>query len=250
MTPTPLLLLHAFPLDHRLWDDVVAALPPGQPVVAPDVPDADVLGGRPSLEDAADRVAAQLHAAGHARVVVAGLSMGGYVALALAERHPGLVAGLGLLDTRSTADAPEAAARRLATADAVDAAGSVDPVRGAVAGLLGGTTRTGRPQVEERVGAWVDEQPPARVAWSQRAMASRPDRTPVLRAFAGPVLVVVGAEDEVTGPEHAQHMAAASATARLVVVPGAGHLTAVEAPAPVAAALAELVARTDATPPR
>ncbi|GIG41511.1 alpha/beta fold hydrolase [Cellulomonas phragmiteti] len=248
MTATPIVLLHAFPLDHRMWDDVAADLAGTRDVLTPDLP---VPAGEdlpePSLESAADHVAHAIRAAGGGPAVVAGLSMGGYVALALLERHPDLVAGLALVDTKSTADAPDAAAKRLRVADEVQAAGTVDPVRGMVEVLLGETTRTARPEVVERVSAWIGEQDPARVAWSQRAMAARPDRTAVLQAFDGPVTVVVGDEDSVTGTDAAEHMAAAVTQALLVVVPRAGHLSAVEDPAAVRTALVELARRADGT---
>lgn len=243
MTTTPFVLLHAFPLDHRMWDDVAADLP--GTVLAPElpVPPGEALPATPSLDDAADRVADAIRAAGQGLAVVAGLSMGGYVALALLERHPELVAALALVDTKSTADTPEAAAKRLQVAADVDAAGTVDPVRGMPDVLLGETTRTARPEVVERVTGWIDEQDPARVAWAQRAMAARPDRTAVLQDFAGPVTVVVGDEDTVTGADEARHMADASSPALLVVVPRVGHLSAVEDPAAVRTALVELAGR-------
>ncbi|QCB94274.1 alpha/beta hydrolase [Cellulomonas shaoxiangyii] len=244
----PIVLLHGFPLDHRMWDDVVAQLSSGRTVLAPDLPGpAESLDGvEPTLDAAADRVADAVRAAGAEQAVVAGLSMGGYVALALLERHPDLVAGLALVDTKSTADAPDARAKRLDVAARVEESGSVDAVRGMVDTVLGETTRTAHPELVQRVRAWIDEQPPARVAWSQRAMAARPDRTEVLRRFAGPVVVVVGDEDQVTGVDAAQDLAKTAGGAPLVVVPRAGHLTAVEDPACVAAALAELAQRVDA----
>lgn len=243
MTTTPFVLLHAFPLDHRMWDDVRAELP--GTVLVPDLPVAadDALPPSPSLESAADQVADAIRAAGPGPAVVAGLSMGGYVALALVERHPELVAALALVDTKSTADTPEAAAKRRQVATDVEAAGAVDPVRGMPDVLLGETTRTARPEVVERVSGWVGEQDPARVAWAQRAMAARPDRTTVLQGFAGPVTVVVGDEDTVTGVDEARHMADASSQALLVVVPRVGHLSAVEDPAAVRTALVELARR-------
>ncbi|MFS0704050.1 alpha/beta fold hydrolase [Cellulomonas sp. 179-A 9B4 NHS] len=246
MTATPVVLLHGFPLDHRMWADVAERLGEDRRVLVPDVPAADDLDQvGPTLDDAADRVAAALHGAGVDRAVVAGLSMGGYVALALLERHPDLVAGLALVDTRSTADAPDARAKRLDVAAQVESSGSVDAVRGMVGTVLGETTRTAHPDVVARVAGWIDEQPPARVAWSQRAMAARTDRTEVLRRFTGPVLVVVGDEDEVTGVEAARDLAKVAGGAPLVVVPRAGHLTAVEDPATVATALVELARRVD-----
>ena len=248
MTATPIVLLHAFPLDHRMWDDVAGQLAGGRQVIAPDLP---VASGQElpeeSLDVAADRVADVVRAAADGPVVVAGLSMGGYVALALLERHPDLVAGLALVDTKVVADTPEAAAKRLDVARQVTEAGSVDPVRGMPATLLGETTRSARPEVVERVTTWIGEQDPARVAWAQRAMAARPDRTDVLRAFTGPVTVVVGDEDTVTGTDAADQMVAAARHAQLVVVPRVGHLSAVEDPAAVRSALADLAQRVDAT---
>lgn len=241
----PLVLLHAFPFDSRMWSAVAALLPgpaavhlvdlPGTPMHAVGLPE-------PSLDTAADEIVRLLADVGIGQAVVAGLSMGGYVALALAERHPEVVAGLGLVDTKSVADTREAAARRLATADALESSGTLDAVLPTVDGLLGVTTRTAHPDTREKVHAWAAEQLPAGLAWCQRAMAARPDRTEVLRRFSGPVTVVVGDEDEVTPVEQARTMADA-AGATLVVVPRVGHLSAVEDPPPVATALGELVAR-------
>ena len=120
----PLVLLHGFPLDHRMWLDVVDLLAGDPTVLAVDLPGfgaspsgpdvAQALGAapEPSLDVVADGVAAALRAEGVDRAVVAGLSLGGYVAMALVERHPDLVAGLGLVDTKSTADTDEARERR------------------------------------------------------------------------------------------------------------------------------------------
>ena len=244
----PLVLLHAFPLDHRMWDEVAASLP--GPVLAVDLPGMGPGGGsaglpEPSIDASAAAVAELLAAAGVGRAVLAGLSMGGYVALALAEAHPELVAGLGLLDTKSVADPAEAAANRRRIADDVERTGTVDAVRPMSRTLLGETSLAVRPELVDRVAAWIDAQPPEGVAWSQRAMAARPDRTHVLQAFADPVTVVVGDEDGLTPLDQAEHMVAAARDARLVVVPHAGHLSAVEDPAAVADALAELVARAE-----
>lgn len=249
-TGLPLVLLHAFPLDHRMWEDA-AALVPGaphgaaaQPVLALDLPGLGAAQGvplpDPSLDAAADAVAAALAEAGHDRAVVAGLSMGGYVALAVLERHPGLVAGLGLLDTKAGADTEEARANRLRIADAVESAGTVDEVLPMADALLGRAARDRG--TADRVRAWIEAQPPAGVAWSQRAMAARPDRTALLGEFTGPALVLVGEEDQPTPVAEARRTAGLLGV-EPVVVPGAGHLTAVESPDAVAAALGALLGR-------
>ncbi|GEA81649.1 alpha/beta fold hydrolase [Cellulomonas uda] len=239
-------LLHGFPLDHRMWTAVAGRLTAPHRVLAADLPgaagaDADL--PEPSVEAAADRVAAELAEAGVTRAVVVGLSMGGYVALALAERHAPLVAALGLVDTKSTADTADARAHRLRIADEAESTGTVDPVRGMATTLVGESTRAAQPDVTAQLAAWIDEQSPGGVAWAQRAMASRPDRTDVLAAFDGPVVVVVGDEDAVTPVAAAEHLASSARDAQLVVVPRSGHMSAVEQPGAVAAALDDLVQR-------
>jgi len=261
----PLVLLHGFPVDHRMWDDVVDLLLGTRTVIALDLPGlggspsgedvADALrvsgepslrvSGEPSLDTSADAVAATLRAAGVRRAVVAGLSMGGYVAMALVERHPDLVAGLGLLDTKSTADDDAARANRQRVADTVLADDHLEAVLGMRRALLGETSRELRPDLAERLERWIRDQGPAGVAWSQRAMAARPDRTAVLAGFAGPALVLVGAEDEATPLAAARHLEAALPAAELVVVAAAGHMSTIENPEPVAAALDALALRVD-----
>ena len=245
----PVVLLHAFPLDARMWDDVALLVPGPRAVLAVDLPG---LGGSPgpgttapSLDDAADAVAQTLTAVGVERAVVVGLSMGGYVALAVLDRHPDRVAGLGLLDTRSTADDEAARENRLRVAAELESSGTVDAVRPMATALLGETSRTLRPELADRVGALIAQQTAAGVALSQRAMAARPDRTAVLRRFMGPALVLVGDEDVAAPVAAAEHMVEALAAPHLVVVPHAGHLTAIEDPAAVAEAIGELAARAD-----
>ncbi len=235
----PLVLLHALPLDHRMWTDV-AGRSSGR-VLAVDLPDRTDPPGEPSFDLVADELAVTLARAGTGRAVVVGCSMGGYLALALAERHPGLVAALGLVDTRAEADDDAARARRAAMVDELERTGRLDPAHAMVPGLLGATTASRRPELVDRVHRWIDEQTAETVAWAQRAIGARPDRTGALRAFIGPVAVVVGDEDQLTGADVARPMAAMTATARLVVLPRAGHLSPVEQPALVAEALAELV---------
>lgn len=254
----PLVLLHGFPLDHRMWLDVTDLLAGDRTVLAPDLPgfgaspsgrDVALACGAdpaaPSIDVMADGVAATLRAAGVERAVVAGLSMGGYVAMALAERHPGLVAGLGLIDTKATADDDAARQKRLEIARTVRAEMRVDAVFGMRTSVLGVTNRVARPDLVERIERWIRDQGPRAVAWAQEAMAARPDRTAVLSAYAGPSVVVVGDEDELSPVPTAEHMADALGDVELVVVRGAGHMTSNESPEPVASALATLLRRAE-----
>jgi 3-oxoadipate enol-lactonase len=104
------LLLHAFPLDGRMWERQIADLAPEYRVLAPDI-DGFGRSARPddsqSIEEWARAVVARCRADGVDRAVVAGCSMGGYIAFAIARRAPEFLAGLALIDTRAAADSQE-----------------------------------------------------------------------------------------------------------------------------------------------
>src|ERR1044072_7053490 len=99
MVKTPLVLLHGYPFNHTMWNKVIAMLGTETRVIAPDIcgfGETDLRGIEPSLDDAADDVVRQLPVIEINQAAIAGFSMGGYVALTLAERHPQCVAGLAL----------------------------------------------------------------------------------------------------------------------------------------------------------
>jgi pimeloyl-ACP methyl ester carboxylesterase len=107
---------------------------------------------------------------------------------------------------------------------------------------LGELTKDQRPDVVETVRALVEAAPPEAAAWAQRAMAARPDSFDVLRDLEVPLLVVVGDQDALSPVGDAQAMADQAQQSRLYVVPGAGHLSAVETPVPFARAVRDLLA--------
>jgi pimeloyl-ACP methyl ester carboxylesterase len=241
-----LVLLHAFPLNASMWSAQREGLADTCRVICPDQRG---FGGtqlghdEPSLDEVADDVAAMLDARKVDTCVLGGLSMGGYVAMAFLRRHPERVRGLVLADTKAGADPPEAAANRRRVADEVVAAGhSRQLLDEVLPSLVGETTKDRRALVMGRVKALVERAPAYAVAWAQRAMAARPDSFDTLRAVAVPTLVVVGEEDTLSPPADAQAMADAVPDARLVTIPAAGHLTAVEAPEEFNAAVAEFLA--------
>ncbi|MGJ3509962.1 alpha/beta fold hydrolase [Enemella sp. A6] len=242
-TGLPVVLLHGFPLDFRMWEAVIAELP-GVPVIAVNAPGFGGSGipeGEPSLDAYAELLAAGLAEESVTRAVVVGLSMGGYAAMALAESHPDLVAGIGLLDTKAGADPEEAKQNRLAIADAAEGEDGADAVAPMVNAVLGATTHAERPEVVEVLRAWLAEAPPAGIAWGQRAMAARPDRHAVLEKLDVPALVLRGDEDDMSPAEDAQRMAdALGKDAELITVPRAGHMSAIETPYAVAVAIRRL----------
>ncbi|MGI5993698.1 MAG: alpha/beta fold hydrolase, partial [Saccharomonospora viridis] len=185
----------------------------------------------PDLDHAARDVVALLDRLDLDKVVLGGCSMGGYVTFAVLRLAPERVGGLVLIDTKAEADTDAARKNRLAVARRAETEG----IHGWLAdsmlpNLLGETTRSRRPELVEHVRGLIEQQPPAGVAWAQRAMAARRDATDVLRATDVPAVVVVGEEDTVTPPQAARDIADILPRGELVVLPEAGHLTPLEAP--------------------
>jgi pimeloyl-ACP methyl ester carboxylesterase len=256
-------LLHAFPANRTLWRGVADRLASYVPLVLVDLPglgesplpsseqrrepataapDPDVATG-PDLGVAVDGVAAVLDRLGHRRAVLAGVSMGGYVALGFGRRFPDRLAGLGLLDTKATADGDDARANRERMAVAVTGdtgLRALEPLRQSLIGL---TSHASRPHVVQALARFLSAADPFAVAWSQRAMAARPDSLALLPSLHVPAVVVVGDEDGVTPLGEALAMVQALPDAVLTVLPGVGHLSPLEDPDGVAAALTALMVR-------
>lgn len=242
---TALLLVHAFPFDASMWDVQTASLR-GQveTVIAPSLPGfggTPVPAAQPTMDDYADALAAHLDRAGIGRAVVAGLSMGGYVALSLWRRHRRRVAGLLLADTRAEADDAAGRERRMKTADLVRQRGTGALLLQPPPWLRDSSEHWGA------VKAIVSRQPAEAVAQGSIAMAGRADSTADLPGIDVPASVVVGADDALTPPALSRAMAAAIPGATLTVIPGAGHLANVDAPEDFDRALRELVRRVAAT---
>ncbi|MFC5286278.1 alpha/beta fold hydrolase [Actinokineospora guangxiensis] len=224
-------LLHAFPFDSRMWDGVRAI--PG--LITPDLPGfgrAPLPAAAPDLNVLAEAVLADLDARGVGRAVIGGCSMGGYVAMAMLRKAPERFSGLLFIDTKATADTPEAAANRLAVAERAEREGIVPWLADS---MLPNLVARPTPRAREL----MEEQDPAAVAWAQRAMAARPAST-----FTGdiPALVVHGAEDGLMPVAVAEDLAEA-AGGSLTVLPGVGHLPPLEDPEALLAAVLPWVRR-------
>lgn len=238
-------LMHAFPLDSRMWEPQLAAVPAGHRYIAPDLrgfggsepPGRGIL----EMDDAADDLAALLDHLGAERAVVCGVSMGGYVAFAFWRRHADRTRALVFSDTRAVPDTEEGKANRHALAERVLREGSGAVVEAMYPNMLSPKTREGRPGVAEEVRRIMEEAPPEGVVAALRGLAARPDSTPTLGTITAPSLVIVGEDDTVTPLPEAERIASGISGARLVRIPGAGHLPNLEAPAAFDDALGEFL---------
>lgn len=230
----PLVLLHAFPLSARMWRAQRTALADVRRVITPDQRGFGRsqfgLTDEPSLDRVADDVARLLDYLDLGRVVLGGLSMGGYVSMAFLRRHADRVSALILCDTKAGADPEAARANRLRIAERVSLEGSAVLLDEVYPALVGETTKTSRPDVVSEVRELVASATPDGAAWAQRAMAARPDSLTTLQSVRVPTLVVRGDEDALSSVADAEAMAAATG-GQVVTLPGSGHLTALESSA-------------------
>lgn len=241
-----LVLLHGFPHDRGLWSAQLEAKDTALHDVRILVPDLPGFGGSTPLSDPhmdgyADAIAALLDAAGVQQAVIAGLSMGGYVAFAFWRRHAARVQALILMDSKAPADTDAARVKRrdLITTVECDSVGAIVP--GLLSAQLGSTTRATRPEIVEHVAMMLRRAPASGVIGAATAMLSRIDSTDTLEQITVPTLVMVGEEDTLTPLSDAIAMSAGIRGARLVTIGAAGHLAPLEQPAVVNAAIAEFL---------
>jgi 3-oxoadipate enol-lactonase len=241
---TPLLLIHGFPLDRTMWAPQLHALAPAARVIAPDLRgsgESALPPGRVTMETYAEDLRGLLDALGIPRAVVAGLSMGGYIAFAFYRLFAERVRALILTDTRPQPDSSEGKKGR-----DENAALARDKGAGAIADrmlpkMLTPQTLAQRPELAAAVRALMARQPVPGIVAALMAMKDRPDSTPTLAQISVPTLVVGGAEDTLTPPKDAQAMSDAIRGARLVTIPGAAHLSNYEQPEAFNRAVAEFL---------
>jgi len=237
----PVVLIHGFPLDHAMWNAQIDALSANYRVIAPDLRgfgQSDVTGGTVTMEQLADDLAALLAAIGvDEPVVICGLSMGGYVAFAFQRRYAGRLRGLILCDTRAANDTAELAAARREMAARVLREGPAPLVEGMMPKLLAESSAENHPELSEslrRVMLGTDRRG---VAAAALGMARRADVTETLGEIDCPTLVIVGRHDAISPREEMAAISRAIPQGRFVEISGSGHMSPIEAPAEVNAAI-------------
>jgi pimeloyl-ACP methyl ester carboxylesterase len=243
----PVLLVHAFPLDHSMWDAQISALAAEHRVIAPDLRGfgrSEVTDGTVTMEQFADDLAGLLDAMGVAEpVVYCGLSMGGYIGWQFYRKYASRLRGMILCDTRAIADSAEIRATRQETIDRVMAEGAEPVAHAMIPKLLSASTIASHPETVAGVHRVILANDRRGIAAAIRGMRDRPDCTLLLPEIRCPCLVVVGKLDAISTLEEMRTIAAKIPGAKLVTISGAGHLTPVEQPAQTTAALEAFLAR-------
>jgi len=234
------LFVHGFPLDSTMWLEQIDRLSDIRRCIVPDLRgfgrSAPSLRPALTMEGHADDLVALVDALGVERVDLVGLSMGGYIALAFAALHPERLRTLALVDTKSTEDPDAAKEGRDAAAERVAAEGR----SGLAADMLGVlVAETASAWTRARLRTMIESAPAESIVAALEGMKRRPDRTATLANLSVPVGVIVGEHDALTPLSDADHMATAAGAA-MTVIPDAGHMSPIENPGAVEAALRSL----------
>jgi 3-oxoadipate enol-lactonase len=240
----PLVLLHAFPLNGRMFEPQMEAFSGERRVVAPDYPGFGRSPRTPAQPDVryyAEAVGGLLDRLGLERVVLGGVSMGGYVAFGCLRLFPQRISSLVLANTRPEPDSDEIRENRKEMARRVADEGVEVLVELQMERLLARDSLENNEEVVERVRAMILESSPGGVVAALGAMRNRSDSTPLLAEIEVPTLVIGGEEDGISSPEVMGAMAQKIPNSRHVTLPRAGHLSNLENPEGFNAALGELL---------
>jgi len=234
---TPLVLLHGFPLDHHLWDDIAPLLEDRFDLILPDLRgfgESTTVDAPYSMDDYASDIAGLLDQLGIQKAVIAGHSMGGYVALAFARLYPARVSGLALISSQVLADPPDRKEGRYKSAADVAEKGIGDVVEA----MTSKFTSDARLQTIAR--SIMEKQKPGAYIGALKAMAERTDSTSLLSTFKFPVMVVHGEADALIPVARAHEVKAALPDSYYVELKDTGHVPMLEAAKETAEALLRL----------
>jgi pimeloyl-ACP methyl ester carboxylesterase len=233
-----LVFLHAFPLNADMWAPQLDAIPRFWRLIAPDFRgfgESDTDGGgsesaRLTLEDYARDVVGLLEELAVRNPVLAGLSLGGYVAFAAMRLQTIQPSGLILADTRPQADTEEGLAGRQRMIGLVDREGAAGVANEMLPKLVSDETRQNQPDVVERVRRLILAAPPDAIKAALYRMMARPDSSAQLAQVLCPTLILVGERDLLTPPNLSYDMQARLTDATLETIPSAGHISNLEQP--------------------
>ncbi len=228
----PLVLIHGFPLDHSIWDEVVPSLENDFDLILPDLRgfgQSDAVDADYTMADLAGDIASLLDHLGLGSAFLAGHSMGGYVALVFADAYPSRVRGLALVASQAAADTPEKREARYAQARQIAENGIGETV----------AFMTEKLSADERARKFVHDlmrrQKPAGYIGALKAMAGRADTLDVLEKNSFPVLIVHGGADGLIPLQ--REIPLKVPRARVVELAEVGHTPMMESPREVAEAL-------------
>jgi len=234
---TPLVLLHGYPLDHHLWDEVVPLLEGTFDIILPDLRgfgESTTLDSTSSMDEYASDIAGLLDQLNIQKAGIVGHSMGGYVALAFTRLYPERVSGLGLVSSQVLADPADRKEGRYKSA--------ADVAENGIGSVV--ATMTPKFTADETLQSFartsMERQQPAAYIGALKAMAERQDSSALLDSLKIPVVIIHGDSDALVPVDRAREVKTALPEAYLVEISGVGHMPMMEAKEKTAEALKHL----------
>ena len=227
----PIILIHAFPTDQRLWQPQLSGLKQHFRVIALDLmgfgESSPVSGSAISMTAYADQVKALLDQLHIQKAIIGGESMGGYIALAFLKKYPNTVSGLVLSNTQAIADSDDAKAKREETAQALLKEGTAQFVAGFLTKAL--SPNASQP-TKDSLQTILNAQPATAMAAALRGMSLREDQTQLLANTKVPILIISSDNDVVIEAKQSTDMQQLAKNSKLVIINQAGHLSNLEQP--------------------
>lgn len=239
----PVVLMHGFPLDSRIFNHQLESLSKDHRAILPDLRGfgQSTSVDRFSLNQLAEEVHTLLGRLGALPCVIGGLSMGGYVAQSFIRQFSGDVKALILLNTKSAADNDQQKEGRNKMIDTVRRSGSAAVAQEMLPKMFSPKTQQNNPKLVTDIIAMMQSCPALTIEHALEAMRDRDDHVSFLPQINVPTLLITGDGDAITGPSVMGPMHKAIAGSTYVVTPNAGHLSPVENPTFVNDALASFL---------
>lgn len=241
----PIVMIHGYPLNRMIWEAQWEGLADQARIIAPDLRgfgESEMVDAPTEVSTYANDVREFLDAIGvHEPAIIAGLSMGGYVAMAYLRQFPDRVAGVILANTKATPDTIEGKAGRDKNVGVAKEKGADAIAEGMLPKVLSPKTYASNPELVAQVKRIMASATVPGIIGALEAMRDRPDSTPTLLEFSQPVLIIAGADDQLMSAADQQTMKEAARNSTLVTIADAGHLSPMEQPTAFNGAVAEFL---------
>jgi pimeloyl-ACP methyl ester carboxylesterase len=220
-------LIHGYAEDGTIWDRQADHLKERYRLIVPDLPGSGrsaLPRGEPSIDELAAYIKTLLDKEKISQCVMIGHSLGGYVALAFAEKYPDRLKAFGLFHSTAYADSEEKKAARRKGIEFIRKNGAAPFIRQSIPNLFAESSRKEHPELVTELTDRYAHFNPDSLIYYYEAMIKRPDRTAVLQHFPGPILFIIGQQDNAIPLEHSLQQAHMPALAHIHILTQAGHI--------------------------